>query len=169
MIATQSFKANKHRKHDGLLDKVSSWLRPGDQVAEGKEPLNIFTIASGHMYERLQKIMILSVIKNTKYVDCNIAMGFNTRCLVFLLCVRAMSSGRYLLYTLLHTRLRTPTQCTIHQLKLCTTCAVYVLASSTLPHHHHHIVAQDAGKGVVYQKLHVAADEGVCSPHGRPL
>ncbi|KAF8062716.1 hypothetical protein HT031_004046 [Scenedesmus sp. PABB004] len=28
--------------------------------------INIFTVASGHMYERLQKIMILSVIKNTK-------------------------------------------------------------------------------------------------------
>ena len=28
--------------------------------------LNVFTVASGHMHERLQKIMILSVIKNTK-------------------------------------------------------------------------------------------------------
>jgi UDP-glucose:glycoprotein glucosyltransferase len=28
--------------------------------------INVFTVASGHMYERLQKIMILSVIKNTK-------------------------------------------------------------------------------------------------------
>ena len=27
--------------------------------------INIFTIASGHMYERLQKIMMLSVIKQT--------------------------------------------------------------------------------------------------------
>ncbi|CAD7699991.1 unnamed protein product [Ostreobium quekettii] len=30
------------------------------------DPINIFTIASGHMYERLQKIMILSVLRNTK-------------------------------------------------------------------------------------------------------
>lgn len=52
------------RKHDGVLDKVSNWLRPSEHK---DEPLNIFTIASGHMYERLQKIMILSVIKNTKY------------------------------------------------------------------------------------------------------
>jgi hypothetical protein len=29
--------------------------------------INVFTVASGHMYERLQKIMILSVIKNTKH------------------------------------------------------------------------------------------------------
>ena len=28
--------------------------------------MHVFTIASGHMYERLQKIMILSVIRNTK-------------------------------------------------------------------------------------------------------
>lgn len=28
--------------------------------------INIFSIASGHMYERLQKIMILSVLKHTK-------------------------------------------------------------------------------------------------------
>ena len=28
--------------------------------------VHVFTIASGHMYERLQKIMILSVIRNTK-------------------------------------------------------------------------------------------------------
>eukprot|EP00798_Chlamydomonas_sp_ICE-L_P006278 gene6278-2909_t len=30
------------------------------------DTINVFTIASGHMYERLQKIMILSVIGNTK-------------------------------------------------------------------------------------------------------
>ena len=28
--------------------------------------INVFTVASGHMYERLQKIMMLSVIKNTR-------------------------------------------------------------------------------------------------------
>lgn len=28
--------------------------------------INIFSIASGHMYERLQKIMMLSVLKHTK-------------------------------------------------------------------------------------------------------
>ena len=30
--------------------------------------MHVFTIASGHMYERLQKIMILSVTRNTKCV-----------------------------------------------------------------------------------------------------
>lgn len=41
-------------------------------VAEAKKKrskdnvINVFTVASGHMYERLQKIMMLSVIKRTK-------------------------------------------------------------------------------------------------------
>ena len=34
--------------------------------------MHVFTIASGHMYERLQKIMILSVVRNTKCArPCN--------------------------------------------------------------------------------------------------
>ena len=46
---------------------------PGKAVAKVLSPednpdtIHIFTIASGHMYERLQKIMILSLIRNTKY------------------------------------------------------------------------------------------------------
>lgn len=35
-------------------------------VAQEGEVVNIFAIASGHMYERLQKIMILSVLRHTK-------------------------------------------------------------------------------------------------------
>ena len=30
------------------------------------DTIHIFTIASGHMYERLQKIMILSLLRNTR-------------------------------------------------------------------------------------------------------
>lgn len=39
-----------------------------DTVAavKGSGVINVFTVATGHMYERLQKIMMLSVIKNTK-------------------------------------------------------------------------------------------------------
>lgn len=52
-----------------------SLLPAADKAADGKGSkgakknygtINVFTVASGHMYERLQKIMILSVIKNTK-------------------------------------------------------------------------------------------------------
>ncbi|KAF6245273.1 nucleotide-diphospho-sugar transferase [Scenedesmus sp. NREL 46B-D3] len=35
-------------------------------AANASNVINVFTVASGHMYERLQKIMILSVIKNTQ-------------------------------------------------------------------------------------------------------
>ncbi len=42
---------------------------PSSSAAAAKrkdDVINVFTVASGHMYERLQKIMFLSVIKNTK-------------------------------------------------------------------------------------------------------
>jgi len=58
---------------------VASWLAPGQQqpgpadaatearlsAEDDPDAVHIFTIASGHMYERLQKIMILSVLRNT--------------------------------------------------------------------------------------------------------
>lgn len=62
----------------GLLDKWLTWFKGNTQktahndVSFAKscqfadDPINIFTIASGHMYERLQKIMVLSVLKSTK-------------------------------------------------------------------------------------------------------
>ncbi|EFJ45735.1 hypothetical protein VOLCADRAFT_105823 [Volvox carteri f. nagariensis] len=67
----------------GLLGKVSSLLSgsakggsggAGGELAASKkqrqlrggDTINVFTVASGHMYERLQKIMILSVLRHTK-------------------------------------------------------------------------------------------------------
>lgn len=44
--------------HDNALKKQRQ-LRGGDTI-------NVFTVASGHMYERLQNIMILSVLRHTK-------------------------------------------------------------------------------------------------------
>jgi hypothetical protein len=41
----------------------------------GDKVVNVFTVASGHMYERLQKIMILSVIKNTKSRCARVGRG----------------------------------------------------------------------------------------------
>lgn len=35
------------------------------RVAQEGEVVNIFAVASGHMYERLQKIMMLSVLRHT--------------------------------------------------------------------------------------------------------
>ncbi|EFN52002.1 hypothetical protein CHLNCDRAFT_59065 [Chlorella variabilis] len=54
-----------------LWSKVTSWAGSGGggvPAPEGegeRETIHVFTVASGHMYERLQKIMILSVIKRT--------------------------------------------------------------------------------------------------------
>lgn len=56
--------------------KMSSWLgkSPSARIAAGAnmtaeedpECVHIFTVASGLMYERLQKIMVLSVLRNTR-------------------------------------------------------------------------------------------------------
>lgn len=62
-----------------MLKGVKSWFGSKENKATGKisakalsseddpDTIHIFTIASGHMYERLQKIMILSLIRNTRY------------------------------------------------------------------------------------------------------
>jgi len=55
----------------GLWDSISSSFtggsRSGKEMEEEKETtLNIFSLASGHLYERLLRIMMLSVITNTK-------------------------------------------------------------------------------------------------------
>lgn len=47
-------------------DAAAANGKGGKAVKKDYGTINVFTVASGHMYERLQKIMILSVIKNTK-------------------------------------------------------------------------------------------------------
>lgn len=47
-------------------DAVSTDSKAAAKKKKDYGTINVFTVASGHMYERLQKIMILSVIKNTK-------------------------------------------------------------------------------------------------------
>mmetsp|Transcript_11957 Transcript_11957/g.33653 ORF Transcript_11957/g.33653 Transcript_11957/m.33653 type:complete len:1727 (-) Transcript_11957:508-5688(-) len=53
----------------GLWGKLTSMLgsaaAPAKPAGSDLETINVFTVASGHMYERLQKIMILSVLKHT--------------------------------------------------------------------------------------------------------
>ena len=71
---------------------MASWLAPGQAPGAGQaagtagaprlsaeedpDAVHIFTIASGHMYERLQKIMILSVLRNTKCAAHSIYLSF---------------------------------------------------------------------------------------------
>ncbi|PNH01698.1 Diphthine synthase, partial [Tetrabaena socialis] len=59
----------------GLLGRVASMLGGGSapgsaparrRASPGGDTINVFTVASGHMYERLQKIMFLSVLRHTK-------------------------------------------------------------------------------------------------------
>lgn len=55
MHKTRSGKGGK----DGAAAAAAKKLPGGDVI-------NVFTVASGHMYERLQKIMVLSVVRHTK-------------------------------------------------------------------------------------------------------
>ncbi|XP_055550572.1 UDP-glucose:glycoprotein glucosyltransferase [Wyeomyia smithii] len=48
----------------GIWNSISSIVGTGD--SQDQEVLNIFSVASGHLYERLLKIMMLSLLKHTK-------------------------------------------------------------------------------------------------------
>lgn len=47
------------------VEAKGGWLAGKPERVEG-DVINIFSIASGRMYERLQKIMMLSVLRHTK-------------------------------------------------------------------------------------------------------
>lgn len=49
----------------GLFSTFGGTAGGGDEPAVD-EPINIFSVASGHLYERFLRIMMLSVIKHTK-------------------------------------------------------------------------------------------------------
>ncbi|XP_050455971.1 UDP-glucose:glycoprotein glucosyltransferase isoform X2 [Cataglyphis hispanica] len=59
-----------NEKDSGLWNSISSiakfWTFTTDESEDQDEKLNIFSLASGHLYERFLKIMMLSVIKHTK-------------------------------------------------------------------------------------------------------
>ena len=61
---------------------VQPTAAPAVQLSPEDDPhtIHIFTVASGHMYERLQKIMILSVIRNTRYSHS--PFSANSACIV---------------------------------------------------------------------------------------
>ncbi|XP_021356134.1 UDP-glucose:glycoprotein glucosyltransferase 1-like isoform X2 [Mizuhopecten yessoensis] len=50
----------------GIWESISSTLTGDKAEDDGDKTLNIFSLASGHMYERLMRIMMMSVLKNTK-------------------------------------------------------------------------------------------------------
>ncbi|KAG7199513.1 hypothetical protein KM043_014130 [Ampulex compressa] len=53
-------------KNSGLWNSISRTFTTGDENDDEDEKLNIFSLASGHLYERFLKIMMLSVMKHTK-------------------------------------------------------------------------------------------------------
>ena len=56
-------------KPDGIWDSISNFMGTKAKVPVGEgrqgDTINIFSLASGHLYERFLKIMMLSVLKNT--------------------------------------------------------------------------------------------------------
>uniref|UniRef100_A0A8D2CK87 UDP-glucose:glycoprotein glucosyltransferase 1 n=1 Tax=Sciurus vulgaris TaxID=55149 RepID=A0A8D2CK87_SCIVU len=57
---------DKHEKK-GMWDSIKSFTRRlHKDTKKEKDVLNIFSVASGHLYERFLRIMMLSVLRNTK-------------------------------------------------------------------------------------------------------
>ncbi|XP_064615079.1 UDP-glucose:glycoprotein glucosyltransferase 1-like [Liolophura sinensis] len=50
----------------GIWDSISNTITGSGTPEETDSTLNIFSVASGHLYERFLRIMMLSVLKNTK-------------------------------------------------------------------------------------------------------
>lgn len=58
---------NGKEEDKGIWDTISSSWTGGEPSADDKDQtLNIFSVASGHLYERLLRIMMMSVLKTTK-------------------------------------------------------------------------------------------------------
>ncbi|CAJ0934962.1 unnamed protein product, partial [Mesorhabditis belari] len=61
---------NEGKEDEKLLDSGEEgggiWSSLGTLVGEKHETINVFSLASGHLYERFMRIMILSVMKTTK-------------------------------------------------------------------------------------------------------
>lgn len=50
----------------GIWDSITSTLTGASATEASSETINIFSVASGHLYERLLRIMMLSLLKHTK-------------------------------------------------------------------------------------------------------
>ncbi|XP_012274348.1 UDP-glucose:glycoprotein glucosyltransferase isoform X2 [Orussus abietinus] len=53
-------------QNSGIWNSISRTFTATDEPKDQDDKLNIFSLASGHLYERFLKIMMLSVIKHTK-------------------------------------------------------------------------------------------------------
>jgi UDP-glucose:glycoprotein glucosyltransferase len=50
----------------GIWDSITSTFSGGSSTDSSPETINIFSVASGHLYERLLRIMMLSLLKHTE-------------------------------------------------------------------------------------------------------
>nr|XP_060490186.1 UDP-glucose:glycoprotein glucosyltransferase 2 [Panthera onca] len=57
---------DKDEKKKGMWDSIKSFTRSLHKEKDEADVLNIFSVASGHLYERFLRIMMLSVLRNTK-------------------------------------------------------------------------------------------------------
>lgn len=48
------------------MKRILSSFGGGEEQESQDETINVFSVASGHLYERFLRIMMLSVLKNTK-------------------------------------------------------------------------------------------------------
>ncbi|XP_037871803.1 UDP-glucose:glycoprotein glucosyltransferase isoform X2 [Bombyx mori] len=57
---------NDDKNSGGLWNSIASSFGGGDESEAQDDTINVFSVASGHLYERFLRIMMLSVLKNTK-------------------------------------------------------------------------------------------------------
>ncbi|XP_075983141.1 UDP-glucose-glycoprotein glucosyltransferase [Anticarsia gemmatalis] len=57
---------NDDNNSGGLWNSIASSFGGGDEQEAQDETINVFSVASGHLYERFLRIMMLSVLKHTK-------------------------------------------------------------------------------------------------------
>ncbi|CAG9575933.1 unnamed protein product [Danaus chrysippus] len=57
---------NDEKNAGGIWNSIASSFGGGEEQEAQDETINVFSVASGHLYERFLRIMMLSVLKNTK-------------------------------------------------------------------------------------------------------
>lgn len=57
---------NEDNNAGGIWNSIASSFGAGDDQETQDETINVFSVASGHLYERFLRIMMLSVLKQTK-------------------------------------------------------------------------------------------------------
>ncbi|CAB3237406.1 unnamed protein product [Arctia plantaginis] len=57
---------NDEKNAGGIWNSIASSFGGGDEQEAQDETINVFSVASGHLYERFLRIMMLSVLKHTK-------------------------------------------------------------------------------------------------------